>query len=141
MLPNGKIINFNNRLYYNNKYILNQNDYSELNQSIQQINSNMNNIIDNSIKYGRGTFSNSLSYTVNTNITSFSLLIVCATFYVGDCEFIFLVNNATSNFSSYDADRTSWMGELNVTNYGFTITITTSNIAADDGQYYYAYFT
>ena len=108
----------------------------------------MNNIIDNSIKYGRGTFRNSSSYTVRTSVTSFALLIVCAIFYNtgqrnSDYEFIFLTNNSSSSVGARDgtASITRFEGVLTVTNNGFTITDTSAYATDEGGQYYYAYFT
>lgn len=136
--------------YYDgaNKYILNQNDYDKLNQNIQTISSNLNSVISNSVKYGRGTFSNASSYTVRTGVTSFALLIVCAIFYdtdsrKSDYEFIFLTNNSSSNVVARDGTSsvTRLKGALTVTNNGFTITDTSASASDEGGQYYYAYFT
>ena len=150
-LPNGKIVNFNNRLYYYdgaNKYILNQNDYNELNQNIQTISSNLNSVISNSVKYGRGTFSKKSSYTVKTSVTSFVLLIVCAIFYnysntPEHMEFVFIVNNSDDkNFTAYDGTiSNSSVGSLQIINNGFTISNVSKHTTDEGGQYYYAYFT
>lgn len=58
-------------------------------------------------------------------------------------EFVFIANNINNmNFTAYDGTIShSRVGNLQITNNGFTITNESTSNPEEGGIYYYAYFT
>ena len=84
VLPNGKIIQYDNNLYYNDTLLrlLNQNDLSNINDDINVVNNNISTQINNSVVYGSVTISSSTERTINVGKAyRYCILIVSRTIY------------------------------------------------------------
>lgn len=67
ILPNGKMIQYSNNLYYNDTLLrlLNQNDLANINNDINVVNNNISTQINNSVVYGTITQSGGQEITIN----------------------------------------------------------------------------
>ena len=66
-LPNGKMIQYSNNLYYNDTLLrlLNQNDLANINNDINVVNNNISTQINNSVVFGTITQSGGKEVTIN----------------------------------------------------------------------------
>ena len=126
VLPNGKIIQYDNNLYYNDTLLrlLNQNDLSNINDDINVVNNNISTQINNSVVYGSFTISGGTEHTINIGKAyRYCILIVSRTInnhsggeqtsggiiFEPNTEYSEYIGLGTSNAAVYAENNTSFV--------------------------------
>ena len=148
LLPNGKIIENNDCLYYNNNVIklLNQDDYNTINDNISNIKNNIiPNSIENHIAFGSFSLSDNSQRKINVGI-NYRFVIISAYrcelkddyTYAGSCTILFSKTSFSgvtcvvlAKHNSYSTAAFHQIKIKSVEDTGFYIQLSENNFSAN----------